>query len=89
MADSKQRQSSDVRKVPDNSRLQPQSFVIQYFYLWCIYVEVEMANNNAGIKLENTTFNILIFADDIILLSASADGLRKHFKTLEIFVVRN
>ena len=32
------------------------------------------------------TLNMMIFADDIVLLSTSAQGLRKHLETLEIIV---
>ena len=30
----------------------------------------------------------LMFADDIVLLSSSADGLRKHLETLETFCLQ-
>ena len=31
----------------------------------------------------DATLNMMIFADDIVLLSISAQGLRKHLETLE------
>jgi hypothetical protein len=44
-----------------------------------------LAKNEAGVPLGGTTLDTLMFADDIILLSASADGLNKQIGTLEEF----
>ena len=43
---------------------------------------MEMAEHEAGVPLMDTTLNMM-FADDIMLLSTSAQGLRKHLETLE------
>ena len=44
---------------------------------------MEMAEHEAGVPLMDTTLNMMMFADDIMLLSTSAQGLRKHLETLE------
>ena len=42
-----------------------------------------MVKHEAGVPLMDETLNMMIFADDIVLLSTSAQGLRKHLETLE------
>ena len=42
-----------------------------------------MAKHEAGVPLMDETLNMMMFADDIVLLSTSAQGLRKHLETLE------
>ena len=44
---------------------------------------MEMAEHEAGVPLMDTTLNMMMFADDIMLLSTSAQGLRKYLETLE------
>ena len=44
---------------------------------------MEMAEHEAGVPLMDANLNTMMFADDIILLSTSAQGLRKHLETLE------
>ena len=44
-----------------------------------------MQNNDAGVHLNNSYITTLMFADDIVLLSASENGLRKHLDTLQSF----
>ena len=46
-------------------------------------LETEMVKNEAGVPLMDETLNMMIFADDIVLLSTSAQGLKKHLETLE------
>jgi hypothetical protein len=46
-------------------------------------LEVELAKNEAGVPLGETTLDTLMFADDIILLAASEDGLNKQIGTLD------
>ena len=53
------------------------------FSLFLSGLEMEMAEHEAGVPLMDATLNMLMFADDIVLLSTSAQGLRKHLKTLE------
>ena len=43
----------------------------------------EMAEHEDGVPLMDATLNMMMFADDIVLLSTSAQGLRKHLETLE------
>ena len=45
-----------------------------------------MAEHGAGVPLMDETLNMMLFADDIVLLSTSAQGLRKHLETLEKFL---
>ena len=42
-----------------------------------------MVKHEAGVPLMDETLNMMIFADDIVLLSTSAQGLRKQLETLE------
>ena len=42
-----------------------------------------MAEHKAGVPLMGETLNMMLFADDIVLLLTSAQGLRKHLETLE------
>ena len=42
-----------------------------------------MAEYEAGVPLMDETLNMMIFADDIVLFSTSAQGLRKHLATME------
>ena len=41
-------------------------------------------NTCPGIKLENENINCLMFADDIILLCRTAEGLEKSLNTLAV-----
>ena len=53
-----------------------------YIQLFLSGLETEMAEHEAGVPLMDETLNMMIFADDIVLLSTSAQGLRKHLETL-------
>ena len=48
-------------------------------------LETEMAEHEAGVPLSlmDETLNMMLFADDIVLLLTSAQRLRKHLETLE------
>jgi len=53
------------------------------FSLFIGGVEVELAKNEAGVPFGDITIDILMFEDDIILLSKSAQGLQEQIRTLE------
>ena len=53
------------------------------FSLFLSELETEVAEHEDGVPLMNATLNMMMFADDIVLLSTSAQGLRKHLETLE------
>ena len=42
-----------------------------------------LGGNNGGVLLKDSVMNTLMFADDIVLLSTSAEGLRRHQSSLE------
>ena len=42
-----------------------------------------LGENNGGVLLKVSVINTLMFADDIVLLSTSAEGLRRHLSSLE------
>ena len=42
-----------------------------------------LGGNNGGVLLKDSVMNTLMFADDIVLLSTSAEGLRRHLSSLE------
>ena len=44
---------------------------------------MEMVEHEARVPLLDKTLNMMMFADDIMLLSTSAQRLRKHLETLE------
>ena len=46
-------------------------------------LETEMAEHEAGVPLMDETLNMMLFPDDIVLLSTSPQGLRKNLETLE------
>ena len=41
--------------------------------------------NNMGTRLWNRSIDLLMYADDIVLLSPSEEGLKKHLRSLEEF----
>ena len=45
-------------------------------------LEMDMAEHEAGVPLMDATLNMMMFVDDIVLLSTSAQGLRKRLETL-------
>ena len=55
------------------------------FNLFTSDLERELGINNAGVEMFNTRLDLLMYADDIILLSQSAAGVQKHLKTLQPF----
>ena len=55
------------------------------FNLFTSDLELELGINNAGVEMFNTRLDLLMYADDIILLSQSAAGLQKHLKSLQSF----
>ena len=59
------------------------SFSPLLFSLFLSGLETKMAEHEAGVPLMDATLDMMMFADDIVLLSTSAQGLRKHLKTLE------
>ena len=49
-------------------------------------LEERMKENNAGIELQDGIYiDMLMYADDIVLISSSAAGLQKHLNTLSNF----
>ena len=42
-----------------------------------------LCGNNGGVLVNDSVINTLMFADDIVLLSTSGDGLRRHLSSLE------
>ena len=55
------------------------------FSLFLSGLEAELQSNDAGVHLNNSYITTLMFVDDIILLSASVNGLREHLDTLQSF----
>ena len=65
-------QKRKYRKVIKTKKRQAQE------KLHSILLKVKYKNPKAGVPLMNATLNMIMFADDIVLLSTSAQGLRKH-----------
>ena len=57
------------------------------FSLFLSGLKAKLAESEVGVSLQNTMLDTLMFADDIVLLSPSVDGLRKHLETLETFCI--
>ena len=55
------------------------------FSLFISGLETELAKNKMGTRLWNRPIDLLIYADDIVLMSSSEEGLRKHLRSLEEF----
>ena len=55
------------------------------FNLFTSDLEQELGVNNAGIEMFNTRLDLLMYADDIILLSQSASGLQNIFRLYSHF----
>ena len=55
------------------------------FKLFTSDLELKLGINDAGVEMFNTRLDLLMYADDIILLSQSASGLQKHLQTLQSF----
>ena len=55
------------------------------FSLFISDLESEVLGNHDGAQLNDMLFSILMFADDIFLLSSSVNGLRKHLSSLQMF----
>ena len=58
------------------------------FSLFLSGLKAKLAESEVGVSLQNTMLDTLMFADNIVLLSSSADGLRKHLETLETFCLQ-
>ena len=48
-------------------------------------LESELVKNKTGTTLGNRPIDLLMYADDITLMSSSEEGLRKHLRPLEEF----
>ena len=47
-------------------------------------LQKELKKNKSGVELHDSVFlDLLMYADDIVLISSSAVGLRKHLYTLQ------
>ena len=55
------------------------------FSLFISGLEAELAKNKMGTRLWNRPIDLLMYADDIVLMSSSEEGLRKHLRSLEEF----
>ena len=55
------------------------------FSLFISGLETELAKNKMGTRLWNRPIDLLMYADDIVLMSSSEEGLRKHLRSLEEF----
>lgn len=55
------------------------------FSLFISGLESDLAKNNMGTRLWNRSIDLLMYADDIVLLSPSEEGLKKHLRSLEEF----
>ena len=55
------------------------------FSLFLTGLEVELKKNEAGVVLNGAVLDTMLFADDIVLLSCTSEGLKKHLLTLETF----
>ena len=59
------------------------------FHSFLAGLDREIKKNNAGIQLHNgITLDILMYADDVALVSDNAAGLRKHLSTLLEFCLK-
>lgn len=60
--------------------------------LFAIYVEdliIELENCTFGTTLDTTKTGVLMFADDLIVLSDSKDNLQKMLKIIEMYCLKN
>ena len=55
------------------------------FNLFTSGLKAELKRNKACVEIYNTSVDLLIYADDIVLLSSNQSGLQKHLNTLELF----
>ena len=55
------------------------------FSLFISDLESNILGNHDGAQLNDMFLSILMFADDVLLLSSSANGLRKHLSSLQTF----
>ena len=55
------------------------------FNLFTSGLETELKRNKACVEMYNTSVDLLMYADDIVLLSNNQSGLQKHLNTLELF----
>ena len=55
------------------------------FSLFISDLEKELIRNAAGSRLGSTIVNLLMYADDLVLVSSSSSGLRKHLEVLQLF----
>ena len=53
------------------------------FSLFISGLEYELVKNKTGTTLGNSPIDLLMYADDIALMSSSEEGLRKHLRPLE------
>ena len=58
------------------------------FNLFTSDLEPELGINNAGVEMFNSRLDLLMYADDILLLSQSESGLQKHLQTLQSFCLK-
>ena len=55
------------------------------FTLFISGLETELVKNKMGTTLWNRPIDLLMYADDIVLMSSSEEGLRKHLRSREEF----
>ncbi len=55
------------------------------FSLFISGLEAKLGRNNAGAGLQSADIDLLMYADNIVMMSASEDGLRKHLQSLDKF----
>ena len=48
-------------------------------------LETELAKTKMGTRLWNRPIDLLMYADDIVLMLSSEEGLRKHLRSLKKF----
>jgi len=53
------------------------------FSLFISGLESELVKNKTGTTLGDRPIDLLMYADDIALMSSSEEGLRKHLRLLE------
>ena len=55
------------------------------FSLFISDLETELRHNESGVKLNRMAMDLLMYADDIVLISSSAAGLRKNLYVLQSY----
>ena len=55
------------------------------FSLFISDLETVLRHNESGVKLNRMSMDLLMYADDIVLISSSAAGLRKHLYVLQSY----